>query len=86
LHPSEVAFLLDDPSHLRPNLPRDRASLEALREGGRQLLWGFASKTAKELLTDYGQEALALFQQSHPNELPSWWGMLSDTEKQILKI
>lgn len=85
LHPSEIAFLLDDDSYCRPTISRDKASLKSLREGGRQLLYGTMSPTAHELLRNHGQEALEIFQAAHPGKLPSWWELLSPAEQQTLE-
>jgi hypothetical protein len=86
LHPAEIAFLLDDDSYCRPSVPRDRASLKSLKGGGRQVLFGEQSPTARELLTEYREEAMQIYQAANPGKLPSWWGMLSDSEKRLLKI
>ena len=75
LHPSEISFLLDDDSFCRPNISRDLASLKFIRQGGSGLLYG--SKSATELLEDFGKEALAIFEREHPGEKPSWWPLLA---------
>jgi hypothetical protein len=85
LHPAGIAFLLDDESYCRPNVPRDRVSLASLRRGESQLMFGRTSLTAYELLAEYGEKALSIFQAAHPGELPSWWKMLTAAEQQALK-
>jgi hypothetical protein len=74
LHPSEVAFLLDDEKYCRPHIIRDKVSLEELRQGRSGLLYGM--KSAGELLEEFGQEALAIFEDAHPEGKPSWFPLL----------
>jgi hypothetical protein len=85
LDPCELSFLLDDESYCRRTVPRDMASLEELRKGGRQLLWGTEAKTAGELLALYAREALELCRAANPGKLPSWWGLLTNEQKAVFK-
>jgi hypothetical protein len=75
LHPSEISFLLDDDSFCRTHIPRDKVSLEFLRQGDSGLLYGM--KSATELLEEYGKEALKIFQAEHPGKKPTWWPLLA---------
>lgn len=72
LKPYELAFLLDDDSYCRPNIPRDLVSLSWLRQGHPGLLFG--DKHPKDLWDDHGREALEIFIEANPGRRPiGWW-------------
>ena len=72
LKPYELAFLLDDDSYCRPNIPRDLVSLSLLRQGHPGLLFG--DKHPKDLWTEHGAEAFAIFIEANPGKRPvGWW-------------
>lgn len=72
LKPYELAYLLDDDSHCRPEVPRDRASLEWMRKGQPGLLFG--DRHPKDLWKLFGPEATELFVDNNPGRRPAgWW-------------